>query len=44
MSTSVKTRSGASIPCISKNEAASRNYLTRELMSQLHLMPGLLVR
>lgn len=39
MSTSAKTRSGASIPCVSRNEAASRNYLTRELMSQLHLLP-----
>ncbi len=40
MNTSAKTRSGASIPCISKNEAASRNLLTREVMSQLHLIPN----
>lgn len=40
MNTSAKTRSGASIPCITKNEAESRNYLTRELMSMLHLLPA----
>ena len=39
MSTTAKTRSGASIPCISKHEAESRNYLTRDIMSQLHLIP-----
>lgn len=40
MKPSSKTRSGVSIPCISKNEAAARNLLTREMMSQLHLLPG----
>lgn len=39
MKTTRKVRSGASIPCISKNEAASRNLLTREMMSRLHLVP-----
>ena len=40
MSNTAKTRSGASIPCISKNEAAARNLLTREELSQMHLLPS----
>ncbi len=39
MNNTAKTRSGASIPCISKNEAAARNLLTREELSQMHLLP-----
>ena len=40
MKNTSKTRSGASIPCISKNEAAARSLLTREELSQMHLLPA----
>lgn len=40
MNTSTKTRSGVSIPCISKNEAAARNLLTRETLHEFHLLPA----
>jgi hypothetical protein len=36
---SVKTRSGASIPCLTKKEAAARNLLTREELYEIHLLP-----
>ena len=40
MKPSVKTRSGASIPCLTKREAAARNLLTREELYEIHLLPG----
>ena len=40
LSTSVKTRSGASIPCVSKSEAEAKGYISRALLNQLPLLPG----
>jgi len=36
---SLKLRSGATIHRIGKKEAANKNYLTRSMLRQLHLMP-----
>ncbi len=40
MSNTMKLRSGATIPQVSREEADKRNYLTRGVLSQMHLMPG----
>ena len=36
----IKLRSGATISQISPEEAAKKNYLTRHIMSKMHLMPN----
>ena len=38
MKTTVKIRTGASIPCITRAQAAAKNYLTRTELDTLHLM------
>lgn len=40
MKPSVKTRSGKSIPCLTKKEAEGRDLLTRQQMYDIHLLPG----
>lgn len=40
MNTAIKLRSGAAINEIRKKDAESRGYITRSIMSQMHLMPG----
>lgn len=40
MKTPLKLRSGAVIYEITKKEAESKDYLTRSILSQLHLLPG----
>ena len=37
---SVKTRSGVSLPCLTRKEAGAKNLLTREELYQIHLLPG----
>lgn len=39
MKETMKLKSGAVIPCLTAQEADKKNYLTRALLSQLHLMP-----
>ena len=39
MKTDMKLRSGAVIPHISLSDAAKRNYLTRNVLNRMHLMP-----
>lgn len=36
----MKLRSGAVIPRITREEAESKNYLTRNILTQMHLMPS----
>ena len=40
MKNALKLRSGAVIYDISKKEAESRDYLTRTVLTQMHLLPG----
>lgn len=40
MSNTMKLRSGATIPQVSREEADKRNYLTRGVLTQMHLMPS----
>ena len=40
MKTTLKLRSGNSIPCIDPNTAQKKNYLSRNEINQLHLMPS----
>ena len=39
MKTDMKLRSGATIPHLSLSEAEKRNYLTRNILNRMHLMP-----
>lgn len=39
MKEAFKTRSGASIPCLSREQAEARNYLSQETLNRMHLMP-----
>ena len=36
----MKLRSGATIKQVSREEAGKRNYLTRGVLTQMHLMPS----
>ncbi len=40
MRNTMKLRSGATIPQVSREEADKKNYLTRGVLTQMHLMPG----
>ena len=40
LSNTMKLRSGATIPQVSREEASKRNYLTRGVLTQMHLMPN----
>ena len=40
MKTTLKLRSGLVIPCIDRNTAQKKNYLSRNEINQLHLMPS----
>ena len=40
MKTTLKLRSGNTIPCIDPNTAQKKNYLSRNEINQLHLMPS----
>ena len=39
MKTDMKLRSGATIPHLSLADAEKRNYLTRDVLNRMHLMP-----
>ena len=39
MKTDMKLRSGATIPQLSPQDAERRNYLTRDVLNRMHLMP-----
>ena len=36
----MKLRSGATIRRLTREQAAAKNYLTRETLAQMHLIPG----
>lgn len=40
MNNTMKLKSGATIPHLSREEANKRNYLTRGVLTQMHLMPN----
>ena len=40
MNNTMKLKSGATIPHLSREEASKRNYLTRGVLTQMHLMPN----
>ena len=40
MSNTMKLRSGATIPQVSREEADKKHYLTRGVLTQMHLMPN----
>ena len=40
LSNTMKLRSGATIPQVSREEADKKNYLTRGVLTQMHLMPN----
>ena len=40
MRNTMKLRSGATIPQITREEADKKNYLTRAVLTQMHLMPS----
>ena len=40
MANTMKLRSGATIPQVSREEASKKNYLTRGVLTQMHLMPS----
>ncbi len=40
LSNTMKLRSGAVIPQVSREEADKKHYLTRAVLTQMHLMPG----
>ena len=40
MSNTLKLRSGATIRRLTRAQAEGKNYLTREVLAQMHLIPG----
>ncbi len=40
MNNSMKLRSGATIRRLTREQALAKNYLTREILAQIHLIPG----